>query len=177
MAHRITLLITKESVNVDSKIPHFYENGFLIIPFDDDGSEISQIEKLSDTYKTFDKIFEKYLDNFWKDDFFGESTEIADYKSLLLVELIMRLKLSDFLIYHYQESGIETYEHLVNFENKMVKGNGESKFQEINIDINDYCKYSSCERRYLNRIDNEQSVVKNEDIKIKKWYQFWNGNK
>jgi len=168
MAHRITLIITQESVNVDSKIPHFYENRFLIIPFDDNGCEISQIERLSETHKKFDEIFEKYLDNFWKDDIFGESNEIADYKSLLLVELIMRLKLSDFLIYHYQDSGIETYEHLVNFENKMISGSGESKFQEINIDINDYYKYDSCERRYLNKIDNEHSTVRNKNIKIKK---------
>ena len=173
MAHRITLIITKESISIDSEIPHFYENGYLIIPFDDDGSEISQIEDLSKSYKSLKEIFDKYLDDFWDDGILGESAEIADYKSLLLVEFAIRLKLNDFLIYHYQEVDIKTYSHSVNFINRKVSGNGYEEFDKTSIDINNYWKYDSCQKKYINQMNNGAQLISDESIKTNKWYEFW----
>ena len=85
----------------------------------------------------------------------------------------MRLKLNDFLIYHYQEVDIKTYSHSVNFINRKVSGNGYEEFDKTSIDINNYWKYDSCQKKYINQMNNGAQLISDESIKTNKWYEFW----
>ncbi|MEO1516859.1 MAG: hypothetical protein AAFV95_17690 [Bacteroidota bacterium] len=150
MAHRITLIITQQSVLIDRRLPHFHEKGHLVIPFDGDGAEISKIEEFAKPGKPFEEVFDEYLVYFWKDDILGESNDLDDFPSLLLVELVARLRLTDFLLFHYQEVVDTVYTHAVNFQDGIASGNAQQLFDNTGIDINNYWQYDSCQRRYEN---------------------------
>ena len=61
MAHRITLIITKEKIDLTLDIPHFYENNYLVIPTDDDGWETEMIEKICESETSFEKVFDIFF--------------------------------------------------------------------------------------------------------------------
>lgn len=150
MAHRITLIITKELIDIHPKIPHFYDNEFLVIPFDDDGLEASKIEELSKTNNTFEAIFNTFLDYFWEDDSMGESNEINDFEMLLLVEFIERIQLRSFLIYHYSEAHpTGEFINAIHFKNRIVMKNAYVAFEKTKIDINNYRSYDACKKNYV----------------------------
>ncbi len=156
MAHRITLIITKDSINMPLDIPHFYEDNVLIIPTDDDGWETQMIEDLCKNENSFDTIFDIFFKEFYKEDFEnGDFEDISNktstFENLYILEIIEKLKISNFLIIHYSEVGFDIYENYVGFENREYIGDNKSwtRFCETKINTADYWRFESCSKRYF----------------------------
>lgn len=156
MAHRITLIITKDSAKASIDIPHFYEDNFLIIPTDDDGWEAQMIENLCSNENSFDKIFDIFFKEYYKEDlengeFEDINNETNTFENLYILEIIEKLKISNFLIVHYSEVGFDIYENYLGFENKEYIGEGKSwvRFRETGINTGNYWRFESCSKRYF----------------------------
>lgn len=156
MAHRITLIITKDNINTSLDIPHFYEDNFLIIPTDDDGWEAQMIEDLCKNENSFDKIFDFFFKEFYKEDlengdFEDINNKTNTFESLYILEIIEKLKISNFLIIHYSEVGFDFYENYIGFENKEYIGDDKSwtRFCETRINTTNYWRFESCSKRYF----------------------------
>ncbi|GAA5084774.1 hypothetical protein GCM10023210_04930 [Chryseobacterium ginsengisoli] len=157
MAHRICLIITKDHVKVPKELPHFYDNGFLVIPTSDDGYQTDDIAEFSKKHPHFDDIFKAVSDNFWEDeiannDYENMYCELYDYEELLNIEIIEMLHLSNFIIYHYTELVTEIFEECVTFENRMPIENPMTSFNATGINSYNYWKYESCKRRYFENL-------------------------
>jgi hypothetical protein len=160
MAHRITLIITKDSVNTPLDIPHFYEDKFLIIPIDDDGWEVQMIEDIAGKENSFDEIFKTFFKEFYREDLEnGDFEDISNptdtFENLYIVEIIEKLKLSNFLIIHYSEVGFDIYENYIGFENREYIGDAKSwtSFCETKINTANYWRFESCRKKYFESIN------------------------
>ncbi|WP_452222088.1 hypothetical protein [Lacinutrix salivirga] len=172
MAQNISLIITKEKINLDKQVHHFNENGFLIIPVNEDS--FNSIESHAKKFKSFQEIFDNEVVGFFKDANESDYNDIEDYEGLILVELIARLKLKDFLLYHLSEvylTGVFT--NAINFKNGKVYGNGYEEFEKTGIDINNYWKYYSCKEKYNNPNSYKERQTNIKSFSQKKWFKFW----
>lgn len=63
MSHHITLIFADESLKIDKRIPHFRENGYVIIPYNEESRmEVDILRDLSKTGMTLKEIFEAYIE-------------------------------------------------------------------------------------------------------------------
>ncbi|MCD1116912.1 hypothetical protein [Chryseobacterium turcicum] len=160
MAHRITLIITKESINTAIDIPHFYENNYLVIPTDDDGWEAQMIEDICKTENSFDEIFNVFFKEFYKEDigngnFEDICNELTTFENLYILEIIEKLKISDFIIIHYSEVGFDIYQNYIGFKNKEYIGYSKfcTKFCETRLTTENYWRFESCRKRYSENLN------------------------
>ncbi len=154
MAHRISLIITKDCAKVPKELPHFFDNGFLVIPTSDDGYEVDEITKSTKRNPFFDDIFKDISDLYWKDeiasnDYENMYCELYGYEEMWIIEIIEMLHLSNFIIYHYTELATEIFEECVAFENRITLENPMEKFHEAGINSYNYWRFDPCKRRYF----------------------------
>lgn len=160
MAHRITLIITEDNISIPEEIPHFYDKGYLVIPTDDDGWETEMIQKICETEDSFEKVFKLFFEELWNEElnngeFEDVYSEVGKLDSLYMLELIEKLNISNFIIYHYTELALEMFENYIAFENRKYINEPQSwtKFCNTKINSYDYWRYDSCKKKYLERLD------------------------
>jgi len=157
MAHRICLIITKDKIKVPKELPHFFDNGFLVIPTSDDGYQTDEIIEFSKKHPHFDDIFKAVDDHFWEDeiansDYESMYCELYQFEDLLNIEITEMLHLSNFIIYHYTELATDIYEECIDFENRIKIENPLSRFYETGINSYNYWRFDSCKKRYFENL-------------------------
>lgn len=109
MSQHLTLILADENVKISNDIPHFYENGYLIIPFNDETRmEIETVHKISTFGMTLNQIFNIYIDTEYTylnnsnenilEEYKGLVNEIDDFENITLVEFLKKIKLPNFIV-------------------------------------------------------------------------------
>ncbi|RKR05598.1 hypothetical protein C8C83_4952 [Flavobacterium sp. 90] len=162
MGQYITLIFADEKIEIDNKIPHFYEDGYLIIPYKDETR--SAVERLQDICKegmTLDELFNFYIDTEFilnednktcvLEEYEGLNTDLDDLEEIDLVEFLKRLNLSDFTVLSYDDLAGD---YILNFENYSYKNlDPESNRPRIRMDKPYLYKYGGCLMHCLKDIE------------------------
>lgn len=152
MGQYITLIFADEKIEIDNKIPHFYEDGYLIIPYNDETrSAAEELQKICKEGMTLDELFNFYIDNEYilnkdKNDFLEEyeglNTDLDDLEEIDLVEFLKLLNLPDFTVLSYDDL---LGDYILNFENSIYKNlDPQSNRPRIRMDKPYLYQYGGC---------------------------------
>ena len=162
MAQNITLIVADESVAITDKVPHFYENGYVIIPLQiQKEADVGYIRQAAKKGMTIDEIFEVYIDKYYfpeedasvnlLEEHAGYNNELDDYEDLYVIELIQRLQLKDFSLFHYDDF---LGDDCLIFENgRYVSSYPESESPRLRMDKPYLYKYEGCKVHCLRSME------------------------
>lgn len=156
MGQNITMILTKEfSEPVPEDIIHFYQKGYLVLPLD-----FRSADELVDYFVKFDSL-----------------EELAAQRKQAypeVIELIRRLNLRTFLLFHWSEHGdipIDFFELIIQnglilkHTKTPVDENGDLYSERIlgyliyesEFDITHYWNYADCEAKYTRELANKKN--------------------
>lgn len=153
MGQHITLIFADEKIEIDNKIPHFYEDGYLIIPYNDETrSAVIELQKICKEGMTLDELFNFYIDTKLilnpdkKINILGEyeglNTDLDDLEEIDLVEFLKLLNLPDFTVLSYDDL---LGDYILNFENFIYKNlDPQSNRPRIRMDKPYLYQYGGC---------------------------------
>ncbi|OMQ12929.1 hypothetical protein [[Flexibacter] sp. ATCC 35103] len=162
MGQHITLIFADEKIEIDNKIPHFYEDGYLIIPYKDETrGAVESLQNICKEGMTLDELFNFYIDTKFilnvdkkiskLGEYEGLNTDLDDLEEIDLVEFLKRLNLSDFTVLSYDDLAGD---YILNFENFSYKNlDPESDRPRIRMDKPYLYKYGGCLMHCLKDIE------------------------
>lgn len=162
MAQNITLIVADESVAIIDKVPHFYENGYVIIPLQlHKEADVWYIRQAAKKGMTLDALFEVYIDTYYfsgedpsidlLEKYAGYDNELDDYEDLDVIELVQRLQLKDFSLFHYDDF---LGDDCLIFENgRYVSSYPESESPRLRMDKPYLYKYEGCKAHCLRSME------------------------
>ncbi|GGF28627.1 hypothetical protein GCM10011518_42460 [Flavobacterium limi] len=147
MGQYITIIYADEKLEIDDKIPHFYKNGHLIIPYKNEiRYAVEELQKICKEGMTLDELFNFYIDtdyifnedktNFLE-EYKGLSNDLDNLEDIALVEFLKRLNLPDFTVLSYDDL---VGDYILNFENFIYK-NSDRNFNRLRIRMDESYLY------------------------------------
>ena len=170
MKKNISLIITEEYSAYFEKLVHFKIENYYIIPLDVDWIEFYLLSENGQDYENLDEIFEKVIDQLYNSDTFGGIfsnqnkhpkpvfQDILSFENLLLVEILKKLKIKNFELYHYSENeqnervywnefidGVLDYYACEKFMDKQ----NDSIWNNPKFDAQNYPNYEYCKVKFM----------------------------
>lgn len=111
--HNTSLIITKEYSTFYEKLVHFRIDDYYIIPVKADSIQYYLIDLNSENGEELEEVFEKTIDQLYSTDLVKDFSstqdnhprplyqDLYDFENLLLIEVIQKLKLKNFELYHF----------------------------------------------------------------------------
>lgn len=154
----MSLIITKEFSNLYEKMVYFELYGHYIIPIEADFWQFHLIHKGDEKYPTLDEIMDRlFINNNVQNENYNhiQFRAVDDIESLLLIEILMKLKISNFMIYHESILGPKNhYIYCTIFEDRVLDyyniDGYDDFFDHSGFNKDDYLNYEFCKIRYLN---------------------------
>ncbi|MCM0667026.1 hypothetical protein [Flavobacterium tyrosinilyticum] len=149
MGQYITLIFADEKIEIDNKIPHFYENGHLIIPYINEiRFAVEELQKICKEGMTLDEIFDFYIIKKFSvnedekidvlEKYKELYTDLDDLENIYLIEFLKRLNLPDFMVLSYDDLAGD---YFLNFENFIYK-NSDPNYNKLKIRMDKPYLYS-----------------------------------
>jgi len=161
MGQHLTIIYANEKLEIDNKIPHFYENGHLIIPYNNETRDaVEELQKICKEGMTLDELFNFYIDTAYilnenkisfLEEYKGLNNDLNDLEDIALVEFLKLLKLPDFTVLSYDDLAGD---YILNFENFIYK-NSDREFYKLNIRMDKayLYKYQGCKNHCLKEME------------------------
>jgi len=161
MGQHITIIYANEKLEIDNKIPHFYENGHLIIPYNNETRyAVEELQKVCKEGMTLNELFNFYIDRRFTSnedkinvlgEYEGLNTNLDDLEEIDLVEFLKLLNLPDFTVLSYDDLAGD---YILNFENFIYK-NSDREFYRLNIRMDKpyLYKYEGCKYHCLKEME------------------------
>ncbi|KIC00671.1 hypothetical protein OA88_18125 [Flavobacterium sp. JRM] len=168
MGQYITIIYTDEKFEIDNKIPHFCENGHLIIPYNNEiRYAVEELQKIGKEGMTLDELFNLYIDteyilnedkNSFLEEYKGLNTDLDDLEDIALVEFLKLLNLPDFTVLSYDDL---VGDYILNFENFIYK-NSDREFNRLKIRMDKPYLYSydGCKNYCLEEMEARKNNLK-----------------
>jgi hypothetical protein len=169
MYQNTSIIITKEYSQLYKKLVHYKMDDYFIIPVNIGSIQFDLISRFEDNLADLDEIFEKIVSKLYTDENLSNnmmyadahprplSHEIDNLDDLLLIELIFRLKIYDFELFHYstKEEVIQRYD--IEFIDGVIDYYSSHKRRQENtltwhnaeFYIENFPNYDYCKKKYL----------------------------
>jgi hypothetical protein len=170
MNKNISLIITKEYSPFYQNLVHFKIDEYFIIPVKVDWIEFYLINENGKDYENLDEIFEKVIKQLYNNETFAGIysnankhpkpifQDIDDFENLLLIEILQKLKLKDFEIYHNSEKVTNNYIYWNEFIEgvldyyaceKYMNNQVNSIWENPKFNIENYSNYDFCKEKFI----------------------------
>ena len=153
MQRNTSLIFTKQYSELYERLVHFKIDDYYIISINADFLQFHILTKNWENYEPISVAFEKIINEIYSNEEFQLKPLFHDMYNLdtiLLIELLVRLKLDNFAIYHHSIVGHNEYRYWEEFENRVLDyyacENTEQPYNEIlkspKLDFDDYINYN-----------------------------------
>lgn len=155
-----SLIITKEKPQLLERLIYFEIDGYYIIPVKADFLQFHFISKHEYAYQPLGFIFKSVTDEIYYTENLHPKPVFCDLdnlESLLLIELVYRLNIREFLLYHHSRTGDSEYTYTNHYQSGLFDyyavENEEDEFKELfqnpKFNLNDYLDYDSCKQKFV----------------------------
>lgn len=165
MGQHITIIYADEKLEMDDKIPHFYENGHLIIPYINESRyAVEELQKICKEGMTLNELFNFYTDTRFTSnedkinvlgEYEGLNNDLDNLEEIDLVEFLKLLNLPNFTVLSYDDL---VGDYILNFENFIYK-NSDREFYKLNIRMDRpyLYQYGGCKNHCLKEIETRRN--------------------
>jgi len=154
-----SLIITKENSGLVEDLIYFKKKDYTIIPTNADFMQFHYLIKNGFEYPNVQEIFDRtFADNDEYGNYNDRKTcDLTNYENLLLIELIKKLNLENFCIYHHSKVGRKEYRYWSVFENSILEYyDFESYIDIFELDFKPetYFNFETSKEMFFNQIGN-----------------------